>query len=451
MNQVPTSADRSSPTRETRALARIRRKLRTWLTRRGVLRWWTRHGLPRWIARLARSDWLLGLAFTLANVLLSAWLGTLLSASDQDNRSQLAVIAGWIVLIVGLGSLAAALLGWRRRGKLRSEAGTAYLVKEHGRAWDAVDDSDFETLLTNRFDATIRVAGPRTTDAGWTWGLDEREGPAWDDQVDRLVDAVHISNSLDRPGSPNVLFVWCHWPVALELGRRLRQKHRGFGFSIGQRPSFGNQGDLYPKGRPEHALSFEDAPRGSTAQLQKMPAYRVPLRLTSEAAASAPSERNESPMGGPVLLLVRMTKGGFGDPPTVAPGTSPGPQPLKVTSLQIAACSGDPQLGNALAQAAANGTIEVRELQSVASGSHDFRTFPALAHAILEWLRTQVRANPHVTYLLGCNAPQELVLGMGKLLSREARGDASAGVRLWPLVSDGAPILTSVNVEIRIA
>jgi hypothetical protein len=403
-------------------------------------RWWNRrpHFWSVFTSRLARSDSWLGLAFTLANVLLSASLGLVLGLTQHDSPLPWAVRLGAGMGLVGTFLLVLGFEGWTRRGQLRHEAGTAYVVDEQAETWTQEAKSSFGAKLREEFLTTLTVPGPGTMDLSWRWSLNALDAPRWDAYVDRLVHAFWSVHLVDREDTHNCVFVWAWWPVALSFGSRATYGRRGLSLRVGRRPSFGRQGSIYGTGSPVsgHLFSWPEHPEHSNApaatesavaavttthpnELRKSIAFTV----IGDDTQNQPSTDAESPWRIRVLL-VRMTSTEFDQ-----------------DTMTVGDYSGDETVAAAFRSTKDTGVevpfAEFTMLPPDGHLHHAWETVPALARAATRWVAAQPVEEQTIT-LLGMLVPPEVAVGMGILAAAPAGGGVPEWpTHLWPLVWDG--------------
>lgn len=396
-------------------------------------RWWNRRP-PFWCAftsRLARSDSWLGLVFTLANVFLSASLGLVLGLTQHDSP------VSWVVRLgAGMGLVGALLLvlgfeGWKRRGQLRHEAGTAYVVDEQAETWTQEAKSNFGAKLREEFLTTLTVPGPGRMDLSWRWSLNALDAPRWGSHVDRLVHAFWSVHLNDREDTHNCVFVWAWWPVALSFGSRATFGRRGLSLRVGRRPSFGRQGHIYGTGSPAigHLFSWpehSEPPEHSNAadganhptELKKKMAFTV-----AGGGAQTQPPTDEEFSWRIRVLLVRMTNTNFDrDTITVMDRSNEKMVAAAFRSVE------DAGIGVSFA--------EFTMLPPDGAMHHAWETVPSLAVAATRWVAAQPVEEQTIT-LLGMLVPPEVAVGMGILAAAPSGGGVPEWPKhLWPLVWD---------------
>lgn len=182
-----------------------------------------------------------GVAWGLVTLLLGSALGGVYSLATGDWHSTGTWTQLW--LTIGLAAAAAGIAAWcltafaGRRRMLRRN-GTAYIVREQARGWSRDEAARFLAESRRQFARVIEVPGPGVLDGSWDWPLDE-DAARWDAKLAELAVAFRALNLDDNPGTPNGIFIWAWWAVAMAFGTRITAADRGLVLDVWQRPSTG--------------------------------------------------------------------------------------------------------------------------------------------------------------------------------------------------------------------
>ncbi len=337
-------------------------------------------------------------------------------------------------LCVGLGVVAAAALGFsetarRGRDRMLARNGTAYIIQEQARFWADDKAERFRAGIRRRFARVIQVPGPAELSRGWDWPLDAG-ARHWDGKLDELVRAfrvLYIDETRDGTASPNGVFMWAWWAVAMAFGMRATAADRSLVLDVWQRPSNARMGQVTPETWAQRPHRFGPAalPVGLTVSEHVWPAE---LTLSRRGRARPPgatrssgAARSPGASGDISVLLIRFSSRDWGPLPEVAASPPGGRLALHLYDAVGLAVAGASQ-------------TEVHELRCVPPGQvFPWRDFPALAAAAAAWIERKATELAGRTLLLATLMPQEVGLGLGILAGQESRR-AGWPVRLWPVV-----------------
>lgn len=372
-----------------------------------------------------RHERLTSAGSAVATMLVGGVLGIVPSLVTGDWKSGLT----WALLgvCIGLAFVAAAAFGFseltrRGRDRMRRQNGTAYIIYEHARGWTPQDVTRFWQGIRRQFARVVQVPGPRELARSWDWPLDAAARD-WGDKVDELVRAFQVLNrdeSHNGIATPNGVFIWAWWAVAVAFGMRATAADRGLELDVWQRPSKAREAAVYPEvwaQRPHRFASAAPAanpPHELTEHLWK-------AELTVSRRGRARHGANNAEIS---VLLVRFS------------GTAWGPLPKVAVSLPE-----DHQLDLELHDAAGvapagSAQIEVHELRCVPpEQGFEWEAYPALAAEAVGWLEQKTSELAGSTLLLGTAMPQEISLGLGILAGQAARRSRWP-VHLWPIVAE---------------
>jgi hypothetical protein len=358
-------------------------------------------------------------------------LGGVYSLTTADLDTTGAWVQLWLTIglaVVAAGIATACLVVMRGGDRMRAQNGTAYILKEEARGWDQDDASRFLAETRRQFARVITVPGPAALDKGWDWALDD--AGRWDGRVNSLAVAFRALHADDDPASPNGLFMWAWWSVALAFGLRVTAAERGLSLDVWQRPSFGRTSQQAPvpwASRP-HAFGSSGDASGSSAEASGLPARPVevqwPVRLTVSPGRSPTAVASRDA----ALLLIRVGHQAWGSIPDAR--VTPSPEPGKRYDLHV----------RDAAAACIDGQSEVvlhelrYDVPSVASVP--WSEFPALVAACADWLTRQAASLAGRTLLLGAVIPPEVALGLGIRAGQASRGGWPS--HLWPLMHSQA-------------
>lgn len=408
---------------------------RTSLMRQG----WHRLTATRIVLGLVRRTWIMALLFTLANVLLSASLGTILALEEPDQRLTWAKCLLAVLLTAGALLLVLALAAWEKRNRMRSEVGTAFVIDEQSANWTREETTAFKASLDAEFDRVMTIPGPSQPGMRWSWNLDPGSSARWGAHVDRLVHAFWVSrdldSDLDRAETPNSLFMWTFWPVAIAFGSRALRGRRGLRLRVGRRPSFGRQGADYGDGSAADSHEFAWQAAATQPGRTTFQPYETSLSPTVVGnrypVPDAPPPRVR-------LLLVRLSSGTF------AGSDDDG----RLTAVKLETTFGTPAADvlTRIPSGTAVTVEELRDLPAEASG-HRWVDFPGLAQGVAEWIMERdIDASEHV--FLAMIAPQEVAVGVGMLATTVPPGARRWPKHLWPLLYDGRGGFVVPNLDL---
>jgi hypothetical protein len=325
-------------------------------------------------------------------------------------------------LCVGLGVVAAAALGLsetarRGRDRMLARNGTAYIIQEQARFWADDKAERFRAGIRRQFARVVQVPGPAELSRGWDWPLDA-DARHWDGKADELVRAfrvLSVDEARDGTVTPNGVFMWAWWAVAMAFGMRATAADRSLVLDVWQRPSNARMGEVTPETWAQRPHRFGPAALPGGLAVSK---HVWPAELTLSRRGRTRPSRGNGDVG---VLLVRFSSQEWGPLPEV---TARPPEDRLALHLYDAA---------GVVPAAASRT-EIHELRCVPPGERfPWRDFPGLAAAAAAWIERKATELAGRTLLLGTLMPQEVGLGLGILAGQESRR-ASWPVHLWPVV-----------------
>jgi hypothetical protein len=405
--------------------------------------WWH----PGW-SWTVRHDRLIPALYWVAGLFIAFALGNVPSLVTGDWKSG----TTWASLWLSIGSAVLAAIAFalaetarRRRDAMIEQNGTAYIIQEQARFWDKDTAGRFREGIRRRFARVIQVPGPVEASRGWDWSLDG-DASHWDGKADELVRAFRvlaIDKDRDATITPNGVFLWAYWAVAMAFGMRLTAIDRDTVLDVWQRPSRARAGQVDPETwaqRPHRFTSAPELPRALQAAQQaagtpgpgtsgpELAEHVWPVELeVSRAGRSQRGARHSAGNGDACVLLLRFSESAWGPLPAVS-----APQPQGSLSLHLRAAA-----GLALAGASA---AELHELRCVPPSSPSgaqfpWEQFPALAAEAAGWIERKAKELDGRTLLLGTLLPQEVGLGLGILAGQESRR-ATWPQHLWPIILD---------------
>jgi hypothetical protein len=369
----------------------------------GRLAWWVHRAARPFVER----QWVSAVSFSIGLTALGAALGVVPDIAVDGWRAAparqlwFALFSGCAGVFLGAGGLL-----WRRRSRLLRRRGTAYIVHQRAADWTIEETEAFVRAVRAQFAATMLVPGPDDLDGDWDWPLDRRTDE-WDVQTDLLVRYFWAAHFNDEAATPNAVFLWASWPVALAFGTRAVTGRRGLALEVRQRPSYGRAGTLKHVDfrRPGH--TFLDPapapPRGTITE------HDHDIVLNPHPGGALPAHPR------PVTILLLRTSGAeYGPLLAAAPGAP--------VDLHIVDRAGLELPTNAPAQ--------VREWRYTAPGGRliDWDDYPGLVDAAVGWICRAAATAPGIV-LLGAAIPQELATGIG--INATTRTDWPT---LWPIL-----------------
>jgi hypothetical protein len=315
-----------------------------------------------------------------------------------------------------------------RRWVTRSH-GTAYVIKEEADAWskDRVAADKFLAESRRQFAKFVNVPGPVDMDNSWRWKLDDDAAARWDAKLNELAVAFRALRSSGNPESPNGVFIWAWWPVAMAFGMRVVAAERGLELDVWRRPSFGRtpQEAIVPWESQPHDFGQPGTAAGSLQPLQRT----WPMRLTVSSAAGAASGAHAA-SGAPadvMVLLIRVGRQPWGGIPNAE--LVPRPEAGQRYELDVRDVAG--------ACAGGKAEVELHELRyDVPILSVPWDYYPSIVTACADWIVERAASVPARTpLLLGMQVPQEVGLGIGIRAGYARRSGWPA--RMWPLMYAG--------------
>jgi hypothetical protein len=364
----------------------------------------------------------LGVVLAVATALLGGALGVapdVVAADPGKADFWPRIVSGLVLLAAGGMTLWGGVRLWRHREDLLHRRGTAYVIDELAEAWTYEEKQSFLADLASHFAVVLRVPGPAELGDAWRWPL----GPGaerWHEKVEDLVRAFWAVHYNDDQATHNAVLIWAWWPVAVGFAARATLGRRRVTLRVRQRPSSGREGPLDGAGWRKEPHRFVRDP-GLATLGREVPARTVTVTVTPRRAGpsgSAPPATPGRTPTAPTLLLVRMTRGLWGD--TLAPDTPPDTP----VTLQIDDAAGIGFAGTA--------PVRLLEWQHLAPPDtfHPWQDAPALAQSATEWISRTTRGLPGPV-LLGMLVPQEVGVGMGVLIGALPRDRWPQ--HLWPV------------------
>jgi hypothetical protein len=374
---------------------------------------------PGW-SWTVRHDRLIPAGYGIAALFGGGALGVVPALVTGDWKSGQTWAQLW--LCVSLAVVAAAALGFseiarRGRDRMLERNGTAYIIQEQARFWAADKAERFREGIRRQFARVIQVPGPVEASPGWDWPLDA-DARHWDRKADELVRAfrvLHIDETRDGTVTPNGVFMWAWWAVAMAFGMRVTAADRSLSLDVWQRPSNARMGEVTPETWAQRPNRFGTAALPASLSVSE---HVWPVELTLSRRGRV---RASGANGDVSVLLVRFSSRDWGPLPEVT-GSVPGDRlPLHLYDAAGVAAAGASQ-------------ADVHELRCVPPGPEfPWQDFPALAAEAAGWIERKTRELAGRTLLLGTVMPQEVGLGMGILAGQEVRR-ASWPAHLWPIV-----------------
>jgi hypothetical protein len=372
----------------------------------------------------------IGVGWTVSGLLLGAALGGVYSLATGDwsnggTWTQLWLTVGLFVVAVAIGAWClVAVLGASR---VKRRNGTAYILQEQARGWDADDAGKFLAQSKRQFARVIQVPGPVMLDNGWGWALDD-EAALWDRKLDELAVAFRALHHDDDPESPNGIFMWAWWSVAMAFGMRVTAAERGLLLDVWKRPSFGRTPQEAPVPWATRPHSFGDdspSPAVSAGASRVHPAeFTWPIRLDVSRKGASRSRASRDV----AVLLVRVGRKEWGGIPDA--GVTPQPEPDRRYDLDVRDAAGTCHSGKS--------EVVLHELRyDLPIGTVPWHDYPALVAACADWIVRTAGSLPGHTLLLGMNAPPEVALGLGIRAGQVNRSGWPSDLRPLQHAADG--------------
>lgn len=372
---------------------------------------------PGW-SWTVRHDRLIPAGYGIAALFAGGMLGVVPALVTGDWKS--GQTWGQLWLCVSLAVVAVAALGFssaarRGRDRMLEQNGTAYIIQEQARFWTADTAECFRAGIRRQFARVVQVPGPAEVDR-WDWPLDAG-ARHWDGKVSELVRAFQVLNideTRDGTASPNGVFMWAWWAVAMAFGMRVTAANRTLELDIWQRPSNARAGEVTPQTWAQRPHRFGSEARGSATVTE----HTWPVELTVSRRGRA---RAANATGDASVLLVRFSGQEWGPFPVATP-----PSPASRAGLHLYDAAG-------IVPGGAPQT-DLHELRCTPPGTQfRWEDFPALAAEAAAWIERKAKELAGHTLLLGTVIPQETGLGLGILAGQEARR-ASWPEHLWPIL-----------------
>lgn len=329
-----------------------------------------------------------------------------------------------ILAVLALAFLASGEIARRGRDRMRERNGTAYIIQEQARFWTAENATRFREGIRRQFARVIQVPGPVETGRGWDWPLDAGARD-WDSRVDELVGAFRVL-SIDQSretATPNGVFIWAWWAVAMAFGMRVTAADRGLKLDVWQRPSNARAGEVEPElwvQRP-HQFASAAVPDGRPLPRVTEHPWKAELTVSRRGRPGAGAEDGQV-----TVLLVRFGRQEWGPLPQVAVALPDDHQ----LDLQLHDSAGVAPGGVTCA--------DLYELRCVPPDTQfPWHQFPSLAAQAAAWIEQKTNELPGRILLLATVVPQEVGLGLGILAGQESRRPAWPR-HLWPIVREPA-------------
>lgn len=368
--------------------------------------------------------------YWVATLLLGAVLGTFLPMTGGAWNAVLL----WVCLgltVVAVLAFACSEVARRNRDRMLRENGTAYVIYEDDRGWTPQDVTRFLDGVTRQFARVVRLPGPRKLARGWDWSLRPEAARQWDSRTDELVRAFRVISQDEKtgaPATPDGVFVWAWWAVAVAFGMRVTAADRGLSLDVWQRPSRSREAAVYPEVWAQRPHRFAGpAPAAPAAVPYKVSerVWQADLSVTrwGQGRLGADSARV-------AVLLVRFSSSQWGPVPPV---DVPVPEDERL-DLKLYDSTGVVRTGPV--------PVEIHELRCVPpEGGFAWDAFPALAARAVTWIKeTAGKIESELerpTLLLGTLMPQEVGLMIG-LQARQDERHGSWPAHLWPVLAESA-------------
>lgn len=388
---------------------------------------------PGWSWTVHR-DWLIPSGVAVATLLVGAAFGAIAAPTPDRALAYLAVGAAGLVVLILTGIV------YRGRNSMLRRNGTAYIIHEAAREWSQDDSRDFLATAHRQFARTIRVPGPGRLGGAWDWPLGDG-AQQWDSKVTELARSFQALHFDDNPSTPNGIFLWAWWAVAVAFSARVTAADRGLVLDIWQRPSRGRAGHLVPvpwsqrphrfgQGDPVPALAVvlpESAPQEFTwpATVTISPREPDPAAGAGDPAAD-PGDPAAGPATGPAqptVLLVRLGCQRWGPVPA-APAA---PDPAEPVSLGL-----DDAVGLGTGGTFPADILELRVVPPGGGSQFPWPAYPSLVAEVSGWIRRKATVLNSRTLLLATVVPPEIALGLGVTAAQASQSGWPA--HLWPIV-----------------
>jgi hypothetical protein len=381
---------------------------------------------PGW-SWAAGRDWIITASLALATLLIGAALGGIPVVATAGWSSAQARDQAWAFLaltVAGLLVLAGGLVIRRGAGGMRRRNGTAYIIREQAIEWTADDSQAFLDVARRQFARVIQVPGPGEAGRRWDWPLGDG-AQRWGAQAAELTAAFAVLHTDDDPKTPNGVFMWARWPVAVSFGARATAADRGLVLDVWQRPSRGRAGHVEPApwAQRPHRFGAERPPAAPAGSVSPAQEFTRPAKITRRPRRSRPaSEARTTGRTRLAILLVRLGPQPWGP----IPDAPAGPDPARPVTLDLDDAAG--------LNAATSGWTEIHELRILPPHGTTFAwpAYPALVAEVSAWIRRKAAELDGRTLLLGANLPAEIALGLGIDAGQPALSGWPA--HLWPLV-----------------
>jgi hypothetical protein len=379
---------------------------------------------PRWSWTLSHG-WTVSAAIATATLLLGAAVaGIPVVASGSWGDPQVRAQA-WAFLalgIAGLAVLAMAAIMRHGRDRILRDNGTAYIIKERAGGWSDDEAHDFLIATKRRFARTISIPGPAQLSGSWDWPLDEG-AQLWDEKVTELTRSFRALHSDDDPRSPNGIFMWAWWAVALAFAERVSAADRELVLDVWQRPSAGRAGRLEPILERQKAHRFATDKMFADTEVDR-PEYAIRQSSWSAEVTVAPHLQgvHRPAEYRPVSVLVlRLGPQEWGPLPAITG------KPIHSRSARL--CLED-AAGLNLPEQFCCDIYEFQSLPPDGQRHFPWAVFPSLADEAAQWVRRTAAELEGHTILAGAVMPPEIAVGLG---IAAARADDWPDT-LWPIL-----------------
>lgn len=361
--------------------------------------------------------------YWLAPLLAGAALGAFLPmVGGSWNVALVWVCVGlMVVAVIAVAFSEAARLG---KARMLERNGTAYIIYEEGRFWKKQDIEGFRKDIRRQFARVVQVPGPRELEPGWDWSLDAA-ARNWDGMADQLVRALRVLCQDEKHNgitTPNSVFIWAYWAVAVAFGMRLAAADNAPELDVWHRPSRAREAAVYPEiwsDRPHRITVAQPAEHA----LPEMTEHDWKAELAVTRVGGARPGAKATQVG---VLLVRFSSQSWGPLPGVA---VTGPQDQQPVLSLYDAVGVIP---------AGQSDVDIHELRCVPpTGGFAWDTFPVLAARAAAWIQQNAGqlADDGQTVVLGTVLPQEVGLELGILAGQPSRRSGWPA-DLWPIVAE---------------
>ena len=383
---------------------------------------------PGWAWTVGR-DWVIPTGVGAATLFIGAALGGIYGVVGGSWHNPQTRDQAWFLIAfgaVGLIALIGTLFVWRGRNRLLRRNGTSYIVQEEAREWQHDEARDFLADARRHFARMIRIPGPGMLGGHWDWPLGEG-AKHWDSKVTELARSFQALHFDDDPETPNGIFLWAWWAVAVAFGAQVTAADRGLFLDVWQRPSRGRAGHFEAASWSQRPHQFGQG--AAVASLHEilpesaLQEFTWPTRVT--AIPREPRPNLASPGGHELaVLLVRLGRQSWG-PIAEVPAT---PDPANPVNLVLDDAAG-------VGGSAGDVPAEIHELRCIPPGGgtqFPWPAFPPLVAEVSAWIRAKTAGLQGHTVLLATVMPPETALGLG--IDAAQVGKPGWPTHLWPIV-----------------